>query len=205
MSSRSHERPRCYFNPRSREGSDIFFASISVSQFSFQSTLPRRERPLMTVTAGASRAFQSTLPRRERLVQRRPHVAGDEFQSTLPRRERRHVHAAIERVRCISIHAPAKGATGGLTRVNERGGISIHAPAKGATTQHLMQWPRLSFQSTLPRRERLIAVVFRIAIEIFQSTLPRRERPSDFRIRFYDKAFQSTLPRRERHGANTTC
>ena len=79
---------------------------------------------------------------------------------------------------CISIHAPAKGATGSLSRApmmwqafqstlprRERrrlsrirtggGTISIHAPAKGATIQPFWTAERSPvFQSTLPRRER---------------------------------------------------
>ena len=47
-----------------------------------------------------------------------------------------------------------EGSDGGLTRVNERGGISIHAPAKGATTAGLELPQTIKFQSTLPRRER---------------------------------------------------
>ena len=54
----------------------------------------------------------------------------------------------------ISIHAPAKGATGlfSLWKVDKI--ISIHAPAKGATIN--VAWSQLidKFQSTLPRRER---------------------------------------------------
>ena len=76
----------------------------------------------------------------------------------------------------ISIHAPAKGATlegwarEGLTD------ISIHAPAKGATIT--TNTPNLSklFQSTLPRRERLVPVEVLAPHDKFQSTLPRRER-----------------------------
>ena len=45
LSSRSHERPRCYFNPRSREGSDSRSSGRTYPVSSFQSTLPRRERP----------------------------------------------------------------------------------------------------------------------------------------------------------------
>ena len=34
---------------------------------------------------------------------------------------------------CVSIHAPAKGATGLAGNRYRLGGVSIHAPAKGAT------------------------------------------------------------------------
>ena len=79
------------------------------------------------------------------------------FQSTLPRRERR----TCRYIQChwndISIHAPAKGATGrfGNARYYYR------------------------FQSTLPRRERPdFYLVDNIVTFRFQSTLPRRERRS---------------------------
>ena len=61
--------------------------------------------------------------------------------------------------------------------LDAEGTISIHAPAKGATATTLLRLPEWKFQSTLPRRERLmwldISVVGTI---VFQSTLPRRER-----------------------------
>ena len=55
--------------------------------------------------------------------------------------------------------------------------ISIHTPTKGATD--LMQSGTLLtiFQSTLPRRERLLLRNNVHSDCIFQSTLPRRERP----------------------------
>ena len=56
----------------------------------------------------------------------------------------------------ISIHAPAKGATNvnGWHSCSVK--ISIHAPAKGATYRAcFLHACHRSFQSTLPRRERL--------------------------------------------------
>ena len=102
------------------------------------------------------------------------------------------------RIACISIHAPAKGATAAALVIctcrpdfnpRSREGsdvdsslshkgipISIHAPAKGATpcAASLSQSPR--FQSTLPRRERRDPAVCGYLAALFQSTLPRRER-----------------------------
>ena len=58
----------CYFNPRSREGSDITFRTALTYVEIFQSTLPRRERRNCSGNSGNNRdKFQSTLPRRERL------------------------------------------------------------------------------------------------------------------------------------------
>ena len=54
------------------------------------------------------------------------------------------------------------------------------------------------FQSTLPRRERLLRNIIPVIVCKFQSTLPRRERPYARRSRRRNCRFQSTLPRRER-------
>ena len=59
----------------------------------------------------------------------------------------------------ISIHAPAKGATKYLSLNKPDKTISIHAPAKGATFPFANKTVNLQFQSTLPRRERLNAIV----------------------------------------------
>ena len=77
-----------YFNPRSREGSDIDLAVKLAGYMIFQSTLPRRERHFLTDTVLLCIRFQSTLPRRERLQWRISKFLYSQFQSTLPRRER---------------------------------------------------------------------------------------------------------------------
>ena len=81
------------------------------------------------------------------------------------------------RFRQISIHAPAKGATKATSTRNRTNVISIHAPAKGATERRKANAEKIKlFQSTLPRRERLLNCSFRFSVLSFQSTLPRRER-----------------------------
>ena len=58
---------------------------------------------------------------------------------------------------------------------------------------------RLSaFQSTLPRGERLDAVINDLGYGLFQSTLPRGERHDHQYIQLKANRFQSTLPRGER-------
>ena len=122
----------------------------------FQSTLPRRERPGCKVgaeycetisihapakgatttatSAVTSRRFQSTLPRRERRICRLfSSFTTAQFQSTLPRRERLFAGKIKQNPLHISIHAPAKGATGVKGNFGVIIAISIHAPAKGAT------------------------------------------------------------------------
>ena len=120
------------FNPRSREGSDKKHDCDDCPHGEFQSTLPRRERRHASDQNVTISRFQSTLPRRER---------------------------PCSSIRCdlwivISIHAPAKGATcvNGFRFALHC--ISIHAPAKGATHKNRKFFQSLSFQSTLPRRER---------------------------------------------------
>ena len=153
--ARQQDVNKNHFNPRSREGSDRCRSWWFERKEQFQSTLPRRER------------------RRK------------------PKQGTNHVN--------ISIHAPAKGATiyGKWGRVdladfNPRsregsdcpldgptlvGQISIHAPAKGATSTVPDDYPQYCvFQSTLPRRERLLILLHIPKINKFQSTLPRRER-----------------------------
>ena len=122
-----------------------------------------------------------------------------EFQSTLPRRERHarslipclhhliSIHAPAKGATgqqrlsapetCISIHAPAKGATQLEAYSNADEAISIHAPAKGATVlilpfaHNLLYFnPRSREGSDVP------APVFANSSRKFQSTLPRRER-----------------------------
>ena len=57
----------------------------------------------------------------------------------------------------------------------------------------------IRFQSTLPREERQILILFNRFECLFQSTLPREERPLPFNaLTATTSKFQSTLPREER-------
>ena len=126
--------------------------------------------------AGIVRLFQSTLPRRERqngLQKIRKHMhfnprsrEGSDvvfihwsfivayFNPRSREGSDEQSFPNLTELLTISIHAPAKGATGlfSLWKVDKI--ISIHAPAKGATIN--VAWSQLidKFQSTLPRRER---------------------------------------------------
>ena len=232
-----------YFNPRSREGSDLFVAvkvwypmkisihapakgatcknSTFARKIKFQSTLPRRERPSPANTSPPPELFQSTLPRRERLFPMSFVLLSQVFQSTLPRRERQVRTLETFFHGTISIHAPAKGATrvccdvlSCLSYFNPRSREGSDLPRN-----HLLNiLPK--FQSTLPRRERLLPCSPCTILKGFQSTLPRRERQyarsmdasgtyfnprsregSDYSGKKYNglsNRFQSTLPRRER-------
>ena len=80
--------------------------------------------------------------------------------------------------------------------------ISIHAPAKGATNIYRFAIVKGTFQSTLPRRERLSI----IPPDLYQSTIsihaPAKGATELVAIAgSMDTLFQSTLPRRERRCA----
>ena len=76
----------------------------------------------------------------------------------------------------ISIHAPANGATLTVMFLPVYSLISIHAPANGATyLQHPYEHIYL-FQSTLRRTERHLVYRCCISTAVFQSTLRRTER-----------------------------
>ena len=55
-----------YFNPRSREGSDMGLWGLNDMVLAFQSALPRRERQNEIQHTIHAKEFQSALPRRER-------------------------------------------------------------------------------------------------------------------------------------------
>ena len=188
------------FNPRSREESDGSVNGTSVYTVEFQSTLPRRERPGVRFLIKDHNKFQSTLPRKER------HCGST-------------VNSGTD---VISIHAPAKGAT-----VHRRSAHQHHPYFNPRSREGSDQIPSSALSSALnfnPRsREEsdLTVMALPVAAVTFQSTLPRRERrycqASNRSIRYFnprsregsdaqiEKAythdsylFQSTLPRRER-------
>ena len=128
----------------------------------------------------------------------------------------------------ISIHAPAEGATlmyfsphlsEYYFNPRSRGGsdlpgsvsllppvmISIHAPAEGATVHSgSVRKGLFKFQSTLPRRERLLCNPLRRFRSL--NFNPRSRGGSDLRLwelLLWYVVFQSTLPRRERQQTYT--
>ena len=151
----------------------------------------------------AYRLFQSTLPRGERLLHSGQPATNSGFQSTLPRGERHRCTHCVHARHCISIHAPARGATirnhancflfcisihapaRGATLLRRDHSalrnISIHAPARGATKQTRRRMPMDSYFN--PRsREGSDRMILRPLPELtkFQSTLPRGERLCSF-------------------------
>ena len=186
------------FNPRSREGSDPADSILSIASTVFQSTLPRGERQCSSQSLPSLYPFQSTLPRGERLrtseLPEPPHdfnprsregsddyfgVSIEYFLISIHAPARGATGCFIGKIDkfIISIHAPARGATkiGNVTRIFCP--ISIHAPARGATALVNTSNRIHQFQSTLPRGERHRSSLWRTVFHQFQSTLPRGERP----------------------------
>ena len=198
-------------------------ASISVSQFSFQSTLPRRERRALGALRSLCSTFQSTLPRRERPVSLPIYsIWVDDFNPRSREGSDVHCSAAAED---FSGHFNPRSREGSDFWYSDTQPfslmISIHAPAKGATKQQGRGMAAAVYFNPRSREgsdEALLAYISRWLA--FQSTLPRRERRShrptsaathDFNPRSRegsdpqgvcqggrDSRFQSTLPRRER-------
>ena len=105
------QRTRHYFNPRSREGSDVYtYLPIMVLRI-FQSTLPRGERLSIFESSNTSRIISIHAPARGATYFPTCHF----FDNS------------------ISIHAPARGATNIRFTSASLNSISIHAPARGAT------------------------------------------------------------------------
>ncbi len=115
------------------KGATVIPWLLSTRIKTFQSTLPRRERPHLGQYGAIPCPFQSTLPRRERLTGTILHFRGCWFQSTLPRRERRWLGLPHTYFVTVSIHAPTKGATDQVIHSVAAVLVSIHAPTKGAT------------------------------------------------------------------------
>ena len=152
-------RFRCappHFNPRSREGSDIF-------------RLPQSIRSDISIHAPAKGATRELRDADEWEVL---------FQSTLPRRERLERKLHNKQTDIISIHAPAKGATSRPTSISSTAAFQSTLPRRERPpTQATPTARHDTFQSTLPRRERHVVRAVSVKYDsVFQSTLPRRER-----------------------------
>ena len=77
------------------------------------------------------------------------------FQSTRPHGARQYFSRKRDVRLRVSIHAPARGATGGMSRIGHGALVSIHAPARGATSRYTI-CPKIPtmFQSTRPHGAR---------------------------------------------------
>ena len=102
---------RDHFNPRTRVGCDDISIQFRRNQPQFQSTHPRGVRPPCVGNHRGTFLFQSTHPRGVRPTHRHSRFPVLRFQSTHPRGVRPSTLTGSERSDCISIHAPAWGAT----------------------------------------------------------------------------------------------
>ena len=123
-----------------------------------------------------ARLFQSTLPRGERRQQVNDFCRDKLFQSTLPRGERPAGFYPGSPEPAISIHAPARGATGELPLLLLLVGISIHAPARGATRAPCAHTALCNISIHAPARGATQCGRACLNNRPFQSTLPRGER-----------------------------
>ena len=122
------------FNPRPREGGDCKTCGADIAKSAFQSTPPRGGRPSSALRLPKIPSFQSTPPRGGRRPKGRAQGGHRHF-NPRPREGGDHFHAGqVARHTGISIHAPARGATGTFSVPGQAASISIHAPARGATT-----------------------------------------------------------------------
>ena len=134
-------RFRCappHFNPRSREGSDIFRLPQSIrSDISIHAPAKGATRELRDADEWEV-LFQSTLPRRERLERKLHNKQTDIISIHAPAKGATYSRSFGRPPDNISIHAPAKGATRQIPGQIVQHSISIHAPAKGATFAKLI-------------------------------------------------------------------
>ena len=96
---------------------------------------------------------------------------------------------------CVSIHAPARGATHAAAGGHHRPQVSIHAPARGATRFLIHKHPYVVFQSTRPRGARPAGPCFGSILRCFN---PRARAGRDITVLKPLEAmvqFQSTRPR----------
>ena len=122
------------FNPRTRVGCDIRGDKEFGGDNWFQSTHPRGVRPQAGVPEVEAQAwFQSTHPRGVRHTLYKLLPQHWKFQSTHPRGVRRQRAAVCHLSNCVSIHAPAWGATPPRGCAARPTRVSIHPPAGGAT------------------------------------------------------------------------
>jgi hypothetical protein len=194
---RSFEGQAC-FNPGGRaERPPRCFPIASLT--SFQSTRPRRTRHMVIDIMQATKQFQSTRPLGARL-QRARIPGAREFQSTRPSEARYHQRATFQigasfnpltrpgarriviidttTFRSVSIHAPARGATGATQDRFHLRHVSIHAPVRGATAAKTTARVVKVFQSTRPRGARPCCSKPKCGRRFaFQSTRPRGARP----------------------------
>ena len=123
-----------YFNPRSREGSDIPVARSSVPDDTISIHAPARGATVKSLKEeGLKLHFNPRSREGSDTTSWQNRFTVFLFQSTLPRGERQRTSPGLHQRSFISIHAPARGATTRAAKPRAAMPISIHAPARGAT------------------------------------------------------------------------
>ena len=177
-----------YFNPRSREGSDptavflLHFPSISIHAPARGATAG------ITATQNLSQDFNPRSREGSDTVCS-PFVISSQYFNPRSREGSDLPSWCIwSMASIISIHAPARGATGDAKDIwlavrnfnpRSREGSDIQPTRNKRETAD-------KFQSTLPRGERHHSVAFSVFLLPFQSTLPRGERQT-ISLPFWDK------------------
>ena len=186
------------FNPRSRKGSDSEYGHVYKS-FPISIHAPARGATMYLYAPLQFDLFQSTLPQGERHLSfflkpfrfyfnpRSRKGSDDDPDPTLRHIVFISIHAPARgatgldywRLNCkkISIHAPARGATAESPYLYLAARISIHAPARGATMMDLSEEGYIVISIHAPARGATQRTFCSEFAQVFQSTLPQGERP----------------------------
>ena len=161
----------------------------------FQSTRPQGARPGSPSSSYRVKSFQSTRPQGARPVMTTAHTMQGLFQSTRPQGARRRRAGDAGHRRQVSIHAPARGATGVARLRHKWIVVSIHAPARGATG---LKWGRHFFHTSFNPRARKgrdqSEFTNATGLFVFQSTRPQGARRLSLATFTPGAMFQSTRP-----------
>ena len=187
------------FNPRSREGSDTRYCML-VDNTVISIHAPAKGATMIGGESDSGTGISIHAPAKGATCGPRKWSAMRWYFNPRSREGSDQTDKQTEPTARISIHAPAKGATSMAPDTRRRLVISIHAPAKGATakTGLLACIKVISIHAPAKGATSLTAIHPTASIS-FQSTLPRRERLIRPNLSDKPQGFQSTLPRRERH------
>ena len=170
------------FNPRARTGRDWRFTRGTYFVLVFQSTRPHGARHNTCTPSANLRRFQSTRPHGARHLS----IYNCSFASG------------------VSIHAPARGATGDRHKCQQCLSVSIHAPARGATNKFLNTVGCYWFQSTRPHGARQTIPTSARKVTSFNPRARTGRDCCSMRNSSSNLQFQSTRPHGARHRLHHT-